>query len=272
MIDMKCKLLALDLDDTLLGNDSKISPRNMAAIRKAAAKGIMIVIATGRMFRSALPYARELEVNLPLITYHGALIKKAGSSEVLRHCPVPLDAALEILELGEEKGFHLNLYCHDRLFVAEDNESTHYYRTIASVPVELVGNLTRFLLKERTEPTKLTIINLDGRFTELQQLLRERYSSRLSILQSRPYFLEITRKEATKGQALKFLSEKEGISAEEIVAIGDSYNDLDMLQFAGTGVAVANAPQEVKNAADVITRAAAEDGVAVFLEKYVLGV
>jgi hydroxymethylpyrimidine pyrophosphatase-like HAD family hydrolase len=91
-------------------------------------------------------------------------------------------------------------------------------------------------------------------------------------LQSRPYFLEITRKEATKGQALKFLSEKEGISAEEIVAIGDSYNDLDMLQFAGTGVAVANAPQEVKNAADVITRAAAEDGVAVFLEKYVLGV
>ena len=110
----------------------------------------------------------------------------------------------------------------------------------------------------------MTIINLDGRFTELQQLLRERYSSRLSILQSRPYFLEITRKEATKGQALKFLSEKEGISAEEIVAIGDSYNDLDMLQFAGTGVAVANAPQEVKNAADVITRAAAEDGVAVF--------
>ena len=63
---MKCKLLALDLDDTLLGNDSKISPRNLAAIRKAAAKGIMIAIATGRMFRSALPYARELEVNLPL--------------------------------------------------------------------------------------------------------------------------------------------------------------------------------------------------------------
>jgi Cof subfamily protein (haloacid dehalogenase superfamily) len=267
---MKYKLLALDLDDTLLNEQFKISPRNITAIRKIVAKGVMVTIATGRMFRSALPYARELKVDLPLITYHGALIKKAGNGEVLKHCPVPFDTALEILNLGEEKGFHLNLYLNDRLFIKEENENTRYYQTIASIPVEPVGNLSRFLLNEKIEPTKLTVINLDGRLEELQRMLRGKYLSQLSILQSRPNFLEITHRGATKGQALNFLANREGILPEEIVAIGDSYNDIDMLQFAGLGVAVANAPQDVKNAADVITRASTEDGVAAFLEEYLL--
>jgi Cof subfamily protein (haloacid dehalogenase superfamily) len=267
---MKYKLLALDLDDTLLNDQLKISPRNAAAIRKVAAKGVLVTIATGRMFRSALPYARELKVDLPLITYHGALVKYAGSGEVLRHCPVPFETALEIIKLAEEEGFHLNLYFDDRLFIKEENEKTRYYQTIASIPVEPVGNLSRFLLEEKIEPTKLTIIDLEGRLEEIQQLLRGKYFSGLSILRSRPYFLEITHRGATKGQALNFLAEREGISAKEIVAIGDSYNDIDMLQFAGLGVAVANAPQEVKNAADVITRAGSEDGVAAFLEEYLL--
>jgi Cof subfamily protein (haloacid dehalogenase superfamily) len=267
---MKYKLLALDLDDTLLNEQFKISSRNIAAIQKIVLKGVMVTIATGRMFRSALPYARELKVDLPLITYHGALIKKAGSGEVLRHCPVPYDMALEILNLGEEKDFHLNLYLNDRLFIKEENENTRYYQTIASIPVETVGDLSRFLLKEKIEPTKLTVIDLDGRLEELQHMLRGKYPSQLSILQSRPNFLEITHKEATKGQALNFLAKKEGILREEIVAMGDSYNDIDMLQFAGIGVAMANAPQEVKNAVDVITRASTEDGVAAFLEEYLL--
>ncbi len=267
---MKYKLLALDLDDTLLNEQSKISSRNITAIRKVVEKGVLVTIATGRMYRSTLPYARELEVDLPLITYHGALIKKAGNKEVLRHSTVPFDPALEILELGEEKDFHLNLYFNDRLYAGEENESTRYYQTIASVPVETVGSLSQFLLKEKIEPTKLTIINKDGRLEEIQQMLQDRYSSRLIILQSRPYFLEITHREATKGQALDYLAKRKGILAEEIVAIGDSYNDIDMLQFAGMGVAMANAPEDVKNAADVITRTNTEDGVAVFLEEHLL--
>lgn len=266
---MKYKLLALDLDDTLLNEDLKISPRNIAAIRNVAAQGVAVTIATGRMFSSALPYARELKVDLPLITYHGALIKNVGSGEVLRHCAVPFDRALEILDLCEEKGFHINLYLNDKLFVKEENNNTRYYQTIASIPMQAVGSLSRFLLKQNIEPTKLTLINLEGRLEEIQQMLREKYPE-LSILKSRPYFLEITHKEATKGQALAFLAQREGIKAEEIVAIGDSYNDIDMLQFAGLGAAVANAPQEVKKAADVITRASNEDGVAAFLEEYLL--
>jgi Cof subfamily protein (haloacid dehalogenase superfamily) len=266
---MKYKLLALDLDDTLLNEELKISSRNIEAIRDVAQKGVMVTLATGRMFRSALPYARQLELDLPLITYHGALIKQAGSSLVLRHCPVPLEMALEILSLGEEKEFHLNLYLDDRLFIKEENENTRYYQQIASIPVETVGNLTRFLLEKKVGPTKLTIINMEGRIDELQQMLQAKYLSRLSVLQSRPYFLEITHRRSTKGQALNFLAQKRGILQEEVIAIGDSYNDIDMLEFAGLGVAVANAPPQVKNAANVVTRANTEDGVAVFLEEYI---
>lgn len=267
---MKYKLLALDLDDTLLNEKSRISRRNIKAIRGIVEKGMMVTIATGRMFRSALPYARELEVDLPLITYHGALIKNAGSGEVLKHFPLPYDLALEILELGEKMDFHINFYFDDRLFVKEENENTKFYQQIAPIPVESVGELSRFISGKHMEPTKLTILNLDGRIDELQQMLQEKYMVQLSILQSRPHFLEITNSQATKGQALDFLARKEGILAEEIVAMGDSYNDLDMLQFAGLGVAVANAPEEVKNAADLITAPNTDDGVALFLEQHFL--
>ena len=267
---MKYKLLALDLDDTLLNESYVISPRNIKAIRAIVQKGMKVTIATGRMFRSTLPHARKLEVELPLITYHGALIKNACSGEVLKHYPLPYDTALEILQLGEKMDFHVNFYFDDRLFIKEENENTKYYQQIASIPVESVGELSHFMLEQHMQPTKLTIINQDGRMDQLQHMLRDKFMQQLSIVLSRPHFLEITNRQATKGQALRFLAGKEGILAEEIVAMGDSYNDIDMLQYAGLGVAVANAPQEVKNAADHITAANTDDGVALFLEQHFL--
>ena len=93
---MKYKLLALDLDHTLLNKDNQISSRNIEAIRAVVDRGVMVTLATGRMFLSALPYAEELGIDLPLITYHGALIKQAGSGQILKHCPVPFEMALEI--------------------------------------------------------------------------------------------------------------------------------------------------------------------------------
>ncbi len=267
---MQYKLLALDLDGTLLNEEHRISSRNIEAIRAAVNEGLMVTIATGRMYLSALPYAGELGLDLPLITYHGALVKQAAGGQILRHCPLPFEMALEILRMGEENNLHLNLYLDDRLFAAEENDQTRYYQQIASVPLETVGLLSSFLLQKGSEPTKLTIINMDERIGELQQLLEKKYKPHLSVLQSRPYFLEITHKEATKGQALDFLAGKKEILPGEIIAMGDSYNDIDMLRYAGLGVAMANAPPEVQAAADLITLSNIEDGVAVFLEKHIL--
>ncbi|MGI6327918.1 MAG: Cof-type HAD-IIB family hydrolase [Dethiobacteria bacterium] len=268
---MKYKLLALDLDETLLNQEHRISSRNIEAIRAVVNKGIMVTIATGRMYLSALPYARELGIDLPLITYHGALIKQAGSGQILKHSPVPFEKALEILRRGEEYNLHLNLYLDDRLFVKEENDHTRYYQRRAAIPLEIVGDLSSFLLSKGEAPTKLTIIIMDGRMDEFQQIFEEICKPQLFVVQSSSYFLEITHRDATKGQALDFLAKKEGILPEEIIAMGDSYNDIDMLQYAGLGVAVANAPPEVQNAADITTLSNIEDGVAVFLEKHILG-
>lgn len=267
---MNYKLVALDLDETLLNHEFKISRRNREAIRRVVAEGVMVTIATGRMFRSAVRYARELEIDLPLILYHGAMIRSAGSGETIRYSPVPAGPAREILQLAAADNYHVNLYIDDRLFVQEETEESRYYQSIAPIPVEPVGNLHAFLDQQGVEPTKLSIINLDGRLDMLQAILEDKYAGRLTVLQSRPNFLEITSTEATKGQALRYLGDLQKIKVEEMVAIGDSYNDIDMLRTVGMGVAMANAPPAVKEAADYITLSNIEDGVAAFLEKYML--
>lgn len=262
---MSFKLLAMDLDDTLLDETFHISERNRRAIRRAAASGVLVTLATGRMFRSAVPYARELQIDLPLITYHGALIRTADSKETLYNQPVPLALAKEVAEIAATQNFHVNAYINDELFVAQENEFSRYYQNLAKVKVTAVGDLAGFL---DVEPTKLTIINREGRLDSIRGELTERFSDRLAITISRPSFLEITDYRATKGRALKFLADRNSIPREEVAAIGDSYNDLDMILYAGYGVAVANARKEVRAAANVITAANTDDGVAEFIEKY----
>jgi Cof subfamily protein (haloacid dehalogenase superfamily) len=264
------KLVALDLDDTLLNAEFEISPRNREAIRRVVEQGIGVTIATGRMYRSALRYARELAIDLPLILYQGAMIREAASGNMLHYRPVPRDLTVEVLRLAAAENYHLNLYIDDQLFIGQETEESRLYQAIAPIPVQPVGDLCAFLTRQAMEPTKLSIINLDGRLPDLELFLKSKYAGRLTVMQSRPYFLEITSVEATKGQALKHLAELQHIRMDEIVAIGDNYNDLDMLRMAGMGVAMANAPAAVKEAADLITASNLEDGVALFLERYIL--
>ena len=267
---MPYKLVALDLDETLLNAEFKISPRNREAIRRVVEKGVLVTIATGRMYRSARRYAGELEIDLPLILYHGAMIREAVSGEMIRYSPVPAELAMEILQFTAAENYHVNLYIDDRLYVHAENDESRYYQTIAPIPVEPVGDLSVFLEQKGLEPAKLSIINRDERMEGLQHFLEEKYAGRLTVLQSRPHFLEITSTEATKGQALKYLGDMQNIEVKDIVAIGDSYNDIDMIRFAGMGVAMANAPAAVQAVADFITHSNVEDGVATFLERYIL--
>ncbi|MCR3921359.1 MAG: Cof-type HAD-IIB family hydrolase [Firmicutes bacterium] len=264
---MTIRLLALDLDDTLLNESFHISEQNRAAIQRVAAAGVLVTLATGRMFHSAQPYARELEIDLPLITYHGAMIRTTGGEETLFHRPVPLALAHEVVSIAKTGNFHVNAYLNDELYVAEENENSRIYEQMARVKVNVVGDLVRFLIQA---PTKITIVNTDGRLPALWDELKERFSDTLAITISRPHYLEITDRRATKGQALAYLAKLHQIPREQIAAVGDSYNDLDMLEYAGMGVAVANARDEVKAVANVITETNVNHGVAAFIEKYLL--
>ena len=266
---MKYKLLAFDLDDTLLNEEFKISAGNVQSLRRAAEAGLIITIATGRMYRSAVPFARQLGINIPLITYHGALIKNAVSGEVIWHRPVPLEESMDIAQHAQEKGYHLNLFIDDRLHVAEENDFTRLYQKIARVDLQVVGNLRDFLEREQITPTKMNIA-APHTMPAVMADMRENFGHRVHVTLARPDFLEITHGEATKGRALRHLTEEAGFEREEVAAIGDSLNDVDMLEYAGTGVAVANAREEVKQVAQVITRSNLEDGVAYFVDNYIL--
>ncbi len=268
--ELQYRLIVMDLDETLLGKDFKISERNIKAIRNAREKGVKATIATGRMNKSSLPYVKQLNIDIPVITYHGALIRSINPEKMLYHYPVDYEMALPVVEAAEKMGYHINMYIDDQVHVREENHFTRLYQTIASVEVKPVGDMNKFLQRVKVNPTKLTIIDYEGKLDRMESFLSEKYDKQLTVTKSHRYFLEVTHLQATKGKALKFLADMLEIKPEEIIAMGDSFNDIDMLRYAGLGVAVANAHPEVKKEADLIAKSNLEDGVADIIEKYVI--
>lgn len=268
---MRYRLLAIDLDETLLDARSRISPRNKQAIRRAAERDVMVTISTGRMHRTGLPYARELELNSdwPMISYQGALIRTTGNGRVLFHRPLEREWAGAIAALAEERGEEICAYIDERFYINRENRYSIYYRERYDVAVEVVGRLDRFLERDGRCPTKMTMFNWEGKFAGIRKLLRDSYPDRFTMLRPHPFFLEFTHRRATKGQALCRLTAELDIPREEIISFGDSDNDLDMIRYAGLGVAVANASPEVLEAADLVTAANTEDGVALVIEEYI---
>ncbi len=269
---MRFRLIAADLDYTLLDKDSKISARNKKAIQNAVYRGLKFTIATGRMFKTSVAYMNDLELDhdWPIINYHGALIKTAKSRKTVYHRPMDNKVAVDLIETTHKMGCHVSLFIGDNLFVREENEHTRYYQSLTNIELQPVGDLSNFLKQKKANPTKMSIISWDGHIDKIEPDLKALFGEKLSILQSRPYFLEITDKKATKGQALRWLAGRSGIKAEEVIAFGDGYNDLDMISYAGLGVAVANAHPEVLKAARLVSSSHNEDGVAEVIEKYVL--
>ncbi len=261
------RLIAIDLDDTLLDNELRVSPRTRQALHRTVERGSIVTIATGRMYRSALPLALDLEIEAPIITYQGALVKNARSGEVLLDRPVPLALAAQVLAEGYKTGIHINLYLHDNLYVDKITPEGAGYAGLAGVELYPVGNLLEFM---RSEPAKIVFIAEPARLDRLNEELPARFGDSLYITKSKPNYLEFMHPRATKGQALQALAGRYGVCREEVMAFGDSYNDLDMIEFAGMGVAMGNSPEEVKEKADYVTGTNQNEGVAEVLEKFVL--
>lgn len=262
------KLIAADLDDTLLNDDLQVSPRNRRSFILAQEKGLVVTIATGRMFRSALPVALDLDIKGPIISYQGALVRGVSDNKVFIHRPVPVELAKEVLDEGYKAGVHMNIYLDDNLYVDHITEEAKFYVNQAKVDVFPVGNLIRFLDKE---PTKLLYMGEPSRLDDLQKQLKEKFGDSLYITKSKPYYLEFMHPKATKMHGLAALAEHMGILPEEIITFGDSYNDIDMLEYAGLGVAMGNSPQDIKNKADLVTETNNNDGVARVIEKVIFG-
>ncbi|MDD4766368.1 MAG: Cof-type HAD-IIB family hydrolase [Desulfotomaculaceae bacterium] len=261
------KLVAVDLDDTLLSRDLQVTGRVRKAVAAVRAAGVYFTVSTGRMYKSAVRIAGELGIGIPLITYQGALVKNSLSGEVLVDRPLPLAYAREIIARVHQYGYHLNAYLDDRLLMERDDEAGRRYAAIAGVEAEVVGDLLEYLDRD---PTKVIAIAKEPLIDRLKNELDPLYEGKITVSKSKPYFLEFAHIEATKGQALAFLASFFDIKREEIMAVGDSYNDLDMLEYAGLGVVVGNAREEIKKFADYVTTASYGDGVVEALEKFIL--
>lgn len=262
----KYRMLAIDLDDTLLNCRLEISPLTKEYIGRAREAGVHVTLATGRMYRSAQPYARELGLDLPLITYQGALVKEALSEEVLLHRPVPLELAREAIRLVNRLGYHINVYVNDQLYVEKITPEAEKYRQISGVPVYPVGDLLKFLDQD---PTKVLVVGDEAKMDQLWKDMGKHFGDSLHVTKSKPHFLELSHPLATKGHALDILAKGWGLNREQIIAIGDSYNDLEMVEYAGLGVIMGNANDEVKGRADYVTCSNEEDGVAEVIKKFI---
>jgi Cof subfamily protein (haloacid dehalogenase superfamily) len=217
------------------------------------------------MFRAVRPYLEEGGLDDPVVCYQGAVVADPATGEFLRHVPVPLAAAREAIEAVTLAGFHLNVYLDDLLYVAEVTPEARAYADFQHLEIHPVGDLLAWL---DHDPTKLVAVGEPEALDRLEAELKPRFAGRLFISKSLPYFLEFAHPDVSKGSGLAFVAERLGFRPEETVACGDGENDRELLDWAGFGVAVANAHPDVLARADLVVPSVEEEGVAALLEAY----
>lgn len=239
------RLLALDLDGTVLTPDLHLDQRDVDAVGKAVAAGWEVVPCTGRPYPGALPWARRLGLSGPIVCYQGAQVRDAAGDMLLDH-GVTHDVAMEVIELCRSRDLHVQAYRDDRMIVDRDRPEAQAYAHHAGMEVNVVGDLDRGM--GPTTP-KLVIVAERGVVEALLPEVRERWAGRLTAATSMPTYLEMTSVAADKRSALEFLCRRIGVTAERAVAVGDGRNDVTMISWAGLGYAVQGAAPEVVAAA-----------------------
>jgi Cof subfamily protein (haloacid dehalogenase superfamily) len=286
---MTISLLALDLDGTLLDSRGLISDRNRVAIDNAREQGVHVALVTGRRFRDSRPVALELGLDVPLISHNGALTKHAATLQTVSVLPLPFTAAREALRVGRGAGADALLsddYDGPGVLVYDHirggNSAAHRYISWAqrihgdeegTHAVQQVSSLEDYL---DHDPIHLSFSGGCEEMDQLEELLKSELGSTVKILSTKYLeqdftLLDVVNSAASKGAGVAAAAAELGVSREEIMAIGDNYNDLEMLLFAGTGVVMANAPLLLREIAGLHPTASnREHGVAAAIEQFIL--
>jgi Cof subfamily protein (haloacid dehalogenase superfamily) len=242
-----------------------LRPRTQEALARTRATGTHVVVVTGRMFRAVHPYLEQAGLDDLVVCYQGAVVADPATGEFLLHVPIPLAAAREAMAAVVAAGFHLNCYVDDQLYVAEVTPEARRYADFQHLEIHAVGDLRTWLDRD---PTKLVAVGDPNALDELEAELEPRFAGRLFISKSLPYFLEFAHPDVSKGSGLAFVAGRLGFGPEETVACGDGENDRELLDWAGFGVAVANAHEDVLARADLVVPSVQDEGVADLLESY----
>lgn len=266
---MKQHLIALDLDGTLLKDDKTISARTKNTLRRLAADGHKIVIATGRPYRSSRDYYSELQLNTPMVNFNGAFIHHPDQPENFKalHSPLPRLAAEKILSACEEIGVENTMFeVKDQFYLRYADRGFADAFTMNQKPMG-TGPLHAFL---QEDPTSIlvhpSIEHLDITRTQLKDLIGEEVNQR--SWGAPWHVMEMVRSDVNKAFGLKKIADYFAIDQEHVIAFGDEDNDLEMINYAGKGIAMANAIDELKHIAKDMTLTNEEDGISVYLEKH----
>jgi Cof subfamily protein (haloacid dehalogenase superfamily) len=268
MLSTRIRLVALDLDGTLVGEDLVVRPRVREAIAAAQAQGVAVTIVTGRMFAATKPFVRSLAIDGPIVCYQGAAIFDATSGAALRETDVRTDVARETLEWAHEHGVHAQCYADDTLYVEQINRFSRRYTTLSRVEPVVVPSL-RGAFAER--PTiKIVLVDDPDRSEQHLAALQTLLGKRAYITRSNVDFVEILDPAVNKGEALAFVATRHGVTLDQTLAVGDAWNDVPLLDAAAVGVAMGSGPPELLSHADHVVADVAHDGVAEAIERYVL--
>jgi Cof subfamily protein (haloacid dehalogenase superfamily) len=268
------RLLVLDIDGTIAGQSNDIREPVKQAIRSAQAKGIQVAIATGRMYCSALRFHQAVGSTLPILAYQGAWIQDPITQKIHQHLPVSRATAEQLLDYFESDALRsllsVHFYINDQLYVREVTSETQIYAKRADIQPIPVGDLRKALT---SEPTKVLALSDDTAvIDQLLGSLRKQYTpAELYLTKSVATFFEATNPAVNKGAAVRYLAEEMlGLNAHNVMAIGDNFNDVEMLEYAGLGVAMGNAPLDVQYVAQWVAPSVEQDGAAAAIEAFVL--
>ena len=262
------KLFVTDIDGTLLVPGQKIPQKNIEAVHKMVAAGVKVVIATGRMHSAALLVAAQLGVPVPIISYNGAVIK-SSSGEMIHAQYMDEEKILALINFFEERDWYLQSYSDDTLYVPERGEGAKFYEMMLNVTAVEVGwDGLHGIIKD--VPKLLSVSATPEETDEKLAAVEKNFGGQIEITRSAPRFCEFMPLGVSKASAIKILADKFGIANEEILAIGDSDNDLQMITSVGCGVAMGNAVPAVKAACSRITDTCENCGFAKAVYDYVL--
>jgi Cof subfamily protein (haloacid dehalogenase superfamily) len=268
----KYKMLCLDIDGTLINSQHKITENTKKAVKRAAEeKLIKVILVSARMPKGIWFLQRELEVSQPIICYNGALIVD-NNTDILWNISIPVSHVEEVYNLAKETGISISLYKEDQWYVEEVDQWAECEGEITRSYPEIIkyDELFSKWKMEKSGPNKILCMAEPDRIKLLDSKLKDRSYGNLNIALSKPEYLEIIPQDASKTAAIEFLCRRFEIKESEVIAIGDNYNDINMIEFAGLGVAMGNAPEQVKKYADDITLSNDEDGVAEAVKKHIL--
>jgi len=265
------KLLALDLDDTLLREDLTISFHTKNVLKRVEAAGVIVMLASGRSPAAMDRYARDLGLHKRpgyLVCNNGTTIMESHTGTVVKEFFLPMEAALAVYDLVDAEGFPVQIYDDGTIYVSRRNEYADIDQKLTGQRQVVVDNFRSFLA---AGAQKMVVPGDPALLRPLETIVKTFIGDRVTIFTSKPYFLEILPPATGKGEALAIVAQLLGIDRSQVMAIGDSMNDESMIRWAGFGVAMANGDPRIKAIAKAITnRTNEEDGVADFVEQHIL--